>query len=271
MRPLLPPRAVRRPRARLAPLRRRAAGAVRSAGVPSARSARGRRGSRGRAAAVTVDAAALPGRAAAARWSARCRSAFALGVPTAWSQPRQRRRRGAGASRCSTRSTRRSVRRPAPRSARRAGSGAEVRYEVTAAPARRARFGPPSCACAPSPAASNAHRGRRRATRASIPNFAAVARYAWLAGDRRLAEIGIKSYPLRGRAPTSSSSPTTAPATRSATSTGRRRCAWAADRARVPGRARPERRLPARLRPPHARRRGRRRRRQPLRRGAQRR
>jgi uncharacterized protein (DUF58 family) len=30
------------------------------------------------------------------------------------------------------------------------------------------------------------------------PNFATVARYAWLAGDRRLAEIGIKSYPLRG-------------------------------------------------------------------------
>ena len=30
------------------------------------------------------------------------------------------------------------------------------------------------------------------------PNFAAVSRYAWLAGDRRLAEIGIKSYPQRG-------------------------------------------------------------------------
>jgi len=30
------------------------------------------------------------------------------------------------------------------------------------------------------------------------PNFAAVARYAWLAGDRRLAQIGIKSYPQRG-------------------------------------------------------------------------
>ncbi|MBV9890938.1 MAG: DUF58 domain-containing protein [Rhizobacter sp.] len=30
------------------------------------------------------------------------------------------------------------------------------------------------------------------------PNFATVSRYAWLAGDRRLAEIGIKSYPLRG-------------------------------------------------------------------------
>lgn len=30
------------------------------------------------------------------------------------------------------------------------------------------------------------------------PNFAAVARYAWLAGDRRLATIGIKTYPQRG-------------------------------------------------------------------------
>jgi uncharacterized protein (DUF58 family) len=30
------------------------------------------------------------------------------------------------------------------------------------------------------------------------PNFAAVARYAWLAGDHRLAEIGIKTAPQRG-------------------------------------------------------------------------
>ena len=30
------------------------------------------------------------------------------------------------------------------------------------------------------------------------PNFAALSRYAWLAGDRRLAEIGIKSYAARG-------------------------------------------------------------------------
>jgi len=30
------------------------------------------------------------------------------------------------------------------------------------------------------------------------PNFAAVSRYAWLAGDRRLAEIGIKTYQARG-------------------------------------------------------------------------
>jgi uncharacterized protein (DUF58 family) len=30
------------------------------------------------------------------------------------------------------------------------------------------------------------------------PDFAQVARYAWLAGDRRLSEIGIKTYQLRG-------------------------------------------------------------------------
>ena len=30
------------------------------------------------------------------------------------------------------------------------------------------------------------------------PNFAAVARYAWLAGDHRLSEIGIKTYTQRG-------------------------------------------------------------------------
>jgi len=30
------------------------------------------------------------------------------------------------------------------------------------------------------------------------PNFAAVARYAWLAGDRRLTQIGVKTYARRG-------------------------------------------------------------------------
>jgi uncharacterized protein (DUF58 family) len=43
---------------------------------------------------------------------------------------------------------------------------------------------------------------RRRAGEAQVrhvyPNFAAVARYAWLAGDRRLADIGIKSVAQRG-------------------------------------------------------------------------
>src|SRR5262245_33809769 len=36
-------------------------------------------------------------------------------------------------------------------------------------------------------------------TRRVYPDFAQVARYAWLAGDRRLREIGIKTYQLRGQ------------------------------------------------------------------------
>jgi uncharacterized protein (DUF58 family) len=36
-------------------------------------------------------------------------------------------------------------------------------------------------------------------TRRVFPDFAQVARYAWLAGDRRLQEIGIKTYQLRGQ------------------------------------------------------------------------
>jgi uncharacterized protein (DUF58 family) len=35
-------------------------------------------------------------------------------------------------------------------------------------------------------------------SRRSYPDFAQVARYAWLAGDRRLQEIGIKTYQQRG-------------------------------------------------------------------------
>ncbi|MDR2216541.1 MAG: DUF58 domain-containing protein [Nevskiaceae bacterium] len=35
-------------------------------------------------------------------------------------------------------------------------------------------------------------------TRRCYPDFAQIARYAWLAGDRRLAEIGIKTYQQRG-------------------------------------------------------------------------
>jgi uncharacterized protein (DUF58 family) len=36
-------------------------------------------------------------------------------------------------------------------------------------------------------------------TRRVYPDFSQVARYAWLAGDRRLQEIGIKTYQQRGR------------------------------------------------------------------------
>jgi uncharacterized protein (DUF58 family) len=37
-----------------------------------------------------------------------------------------------------------------------------------------------------------------RETRRVFPDFAQVARYAWLAGDRRLTELGIKTYQRRG-------------------------------------------------------------------------
>ncbi len=37
-----------------------------------------------------------------------------------------------------------------------------------------------------------------RETRRVFPDFAQVARYAWLAGDRRLSEMGIKTYQRRG-------------------------------------------------------------------------
>lgn len=38
-----------------------------------------------------------------------------------------------------------------------------------------------------------------RDVRRVYPDFSQIARYAWLAGDRRLQEIGIKTYPLRGQ------------------------------------------------------------------------
>jgi len=41
------------------------------------------------------------------------------------------------------------------------------------------------------------HAGKAERLRV-YPNFAEVARYAWLAGDRRLSEIGIKTYAQRG-------------------------------------------------------------------------
>jgi len=57
-------------------------------------------------------------------------------------------------------------------------------------------------------------------TRRVYPDFAQVTRYAWLAGDRRLQEIGVKTYHLRGQARTSSSCPITASVIRCATSIG---------------------------------------------------
>ena len=52
----------------------------------------------------------------------------------------------------------------------------------------RARSASASCSSAPA----------RATSRRVYPDFAQVARYAWLAGDRRLQEIGIKTYQQRG-------------------------------------------------------------------------
>ena len=84
------------------------------------------------------------------------------------------------------------------------------------------------------------------------PNFAAVSRYAWLAGDRRLAEIGIKTYAARGSGTDFKQLWRTA--ARHAHAPHRLERVVPPSprrRARVPGRPRPGRDVPARLRPPH--------------------
>ncbi len=59
-------------------------------------------------------------------------------------------------------------------------------------------------------------------------DFAQVARYAWLAGDHRLQEIGVKSsHRARDGHRLRANWPNTGPATRSGTSTGAPPCAWA--------------------------------------------
>ena len=110
-------------------------------------------------------------------------------------------------------------------------------------------------------------------TRRVYPDFAQVARYAWLAGDRRLQEIGIKSYQQRGQGTDFKQ------LAEYRIGDSVRHIDWRAtlrlnrpDRARVPGRARPVRARARGLRPPHARRRSAAaHRHQPLRSGAQRR
>jgi uncharacterized protein (DUF58 family) len=75
----------------------------------------------------------------------------------------------------------------------------EVRYEVT--PTRRgtAAFEPAALRVrSPLGLADLQLRVGAAQSLQVYPNFAAVSRYAWLAGDRRLAEIGIKTYAARG-------------------------------------------------------------------------
>ena len=78
---------------------------------------------------------------------------------------------------------------------------AAVEFDYTVIPSRRGRV-----AFAPADVAVRSRFGLLELMtrlgmpeeRRVYPDFAQVARYAWLAGDRRLAEIGIKTYQQRG-------------------------------------------------------------------------
>jgi uncharacterized protein (DUF58 family) len=81
----------------------------------------------------------------------------------------------------------------------RAASRLDVRYEVT--PAQRGKVVFEAAAIRVRSRLGLAELQLRVGAPQSVqvfPNFAALSRYAWLAGDRRLAEIGIKTYAARG-------------------------------------------------------------------------
>ena len=81
------------------------------------------------------------------------------------------------------------------------GSGKRVSYTYQVTPTRRGEVG-----FAPADVRVRSRFGLcelleklgEAGTRRVYPDFAQVARYAWLAGDRRLAEIGIKTFQRRG-------------------------------------------------------------------------
>jgi uncharacterized protein (DUF58 family) len=79
------------------------------------------------------------------------------------------------------------------------GGRADIRYTVTALRRGVARFGVTQLRCRTQGGSLEMLRavGQPKTIRV-YPNFAAVAGYAWLAGDRRLAQIGIKTYAQRG-------------------------------------------------------------------------
>ncbi len=81
----------------------------------------------------------------------------------------------------------------------RAGTRTEVTYEVT--PTRRGEleFAPADLRVRSRLGLCDLlERGADAAQRRAYPDFAQVARYAWLAGDRRLQEIGVKTFQRRG-------------------------------------------------------------------------
>jgi uncharacterized protein (DUF58 family) len=75
----------------------------------------------------------------------------------------------------------------------------DVRYELTPTRRGRADFAPAALRVRTAFGLAELQLRVGPAQSAQVfPNFAAVSRYAWLAGDRRLAEIGIKTYAARG-------------------------------------------------------------------------
>ena len=80
-----------------------------------------------------------------------------------------------------------------------AQSKLELRYTVTARQRGPARFGRVQLRCRSLAGSFDQPMLLGQPCELRVfPNFAALARYAWLAGDRRLAQIGIKTYAQRG-------------------------------------------------------------------------
>ncbi|RZL03156.1 MAG: DUF58 domain-containing protein [Rubrivivax sp.] len=81
----------------------------------------------------------------------------------------------------------------------RAGSKTDIQYAVTPRQRGTVRFGLTQVKMTTLGGCFDILRTLGQAQSLQVyPNFAAVAGYAWLAGDRRLAQIGIKTYAQRG-------------------------------------------------------------------------
>lgn len=81
-----------------------------------------------------------------------------------------------------------------------AGARTEIRYTVVARHRGLANFGTTQLRWRTRAGCFEIAQSLGQAQQQRVyPNFAAVAGYAWLAGDRRLAQIGIKTFVQRGR------------------------------------------------------------------------
>ncbi|WP_218511831.1 DUF58 domain-containing protein [Variovorax sp. dw_308] len=81
-----------------------------------------------------------------------------------------------------------------------AGARLEMRYSATALSRGVAQFGVTQLRWRTRAGCFEVRQPLGQPQRIRVyPNFAALARYAWLSGDRRLAQIGIKTYAQRGQ------------------------------------------------------------------------